>query len=243
MSDAAHPLSEAVRYFWVTRQKQAERQGSKSGKRDQGNRAAITGGGHMDGFCSAVKKVLVGAGVPDAAIYLKKQRELPGFFRATKEWDLLVVAASSLIAVVEVKSQVGPSFGNNLNNRTEEALGNAKDLWTAYREGAFKPSTKPWLGYLMLLEDTAATRRPITPREPHFGVFPEFKTASYAKRYELLCLKLLRERLYDAVCFVLSDKSRGLKGAYEEPSKELAFERFAAGLRAHAGAYATGRRR
>ena len=58
-----------------------------------------------------------------------------------------------LIVVLEVKSQVGPSFGNNFNNRTEEAIGSALDLWTAYREGAFNKTIRPWLGYLFLLED------------------------------------------------------------------------------------------
>jgi len=52
------------------------------------------------------------------------------------------------VAAIEFKSQVG-SFGNNYNNRTEEAIGSASDIWGAYREGAFKPSARPWLGYLM----------------------------------------------------------------------------------------------
>jgi hypothetical protein len=59
---------------------------------------------------------------------------LPGFFRPTKLWDMLVIHEGKLIAAIELKSQVGPSFGNNFNNRTEEAIGNAHDLWTAYRE-------------------------------------------------------------------------------------------------------------
>ena len=63
--------------------------------------------------------------------------ELPGFFRPTKEWDIVVVSDNNLIAAIELKSQIGPSFGNNFNNRTEEALGTAMDIWTAYREGAF----------------------------------------------------------------------------------------------------------
>ena len=48
-----------------------------------------------------------------------------------------------LIAIVEFKSQVGPSFADSYNNRTEEALGNATDLWTAYGEGACKLSQRP----------------------------------------------------------------------------------------------------
>jgi len=35
---------------------------------------------------------------------------------------------------IELKSRVG-SFGNNVNNRTEEAIGNAADIWRAYEEG------------------------------------------------------------------------------------------------------------
>jgi hypothetical protein len=68
---------------------------------------------------------------------VRTKRELPGFFRPTKDWDMLVVHEGHLIAAVEFKSQRGPSFGNNFNNRTEEAIGNATDLWTAFREGAY----------------------------------------------------------------------------------------------------------
>jgi len=37
---------------------------------------------------------------------------------------------------------------NNFNNRVEEALGSATAIWTAYREGTFKPSQRPWIGWL-----------------------------------------------------------------------------------------------
>jgi hypothetical protein len=126
-------------------------------------------------------------------------------FRPEKQWDLLVVVKNCLIAAVEFKSQVGPSFGNNYNNRTEEALGSATDIWAAYREGAFKPSQRPWLGYLMLLEEVPGSMRPVRAKEPHFKVFPEFRQASYAKRYEILLTKLVRDRLYDSACLLLSD--------------------------------------
>ena len=41
---------------------------------------------------------------------------LPGYFRPTKLWDLLVTYKGQLIAAIELKSHVGPSFGNNFNN-------------------------------------------------------------------------------------------------------------------------------
>jgi len=52
-----------------------------------------------------------------------------------------------LIAAIEAKSQVGPSFGNNFNNRTEEAMGSALDLWTAFRKRDYLDNPQPFLGY------------------------------------------------------------------------------------------------
>jgi len=143
---------------------------------------------------------------------------------------LTVVVDGELLATIEFKSHVGPSFGNNFNNRVEEALGSAIDILTAYREGAFKPSQKPWLGWLMLLEDTCKSQSPVQVLEPHFKVFKEFKKASYVKRYELFCERLVRERLYDATCLLLSDRDRGVKGKYSEPNKEIDFKKFVTSL-------------
>jgi len=191
----------------------------------------------MDGFARLVRGILVESGIPDVTVFRKEKRELPGFFRATKQWDLLVVVDGNLLASIELKSQVGPSFGNNFNNRTEEAVGSATDLWTAYREGAFK-EIRPWLGYVMLLEQAPKSTNPVGVAEPHFNVFEEFRDASYAKRYELFCQKLVRERLYDAACFLLSERIGGLKGKYSEPSAELSFQNFAASLTGRMTAYA-----
>jgi hypothetical protein len=120
--------------------------------------------------------------------------------------------------------------------KTEEAIGSAADLWAAYREGAFKPSARPWLGYLMMLEDCPASTRSVRSSEPFFSVFPEFRGASYKQRYEILLTKLVRERLYDAACFVISDSKTGPEGAYQEPSPELSFQNFVTSLRGRATA-------
>jgi len=142
------------------------------------------------------------------------------------------------LASIEFKAHIGPSFGNNFNNRVEEALGNSTDLLTAYREGKFKASQKPWLGWLMLLEETPKSTSAVRVDEPHFEVFPEFKETSYARRYELFCERLMRERLYDRDCLILSDKTGGLKGRFTEPNPEFGFANFATSLSAHASAYA-----
>lgn len=223
-------LSDAVRRFWNARSAQAERQGRATGRRDTGARSAVTGGGQMDGFAALLRKLMVDRGVPTASILSRTTVELPGWFRAEKKWDLLVIINKRLIAAVELKSQVGPSFGNNFNNRTEEALGSATDLWAAYREGAFEPSARPWLGYLMMLEDCGASQKPVKVFEPHFKVFKEFRRASYATRYEQLLLKLVRDRLYDGVCFLTSESTSGLSGRFREPNREMAFARFAESL-------------
>ncbi len=210
----------AVRYFWLKRGEQARRQGSTD-KKDAGDRAAVTGGKQMDGFVDLICASLKAAGVPDACLYRNRAVQLPGWFRAEKQWDLIVKVEGELVAVLELKSQVGPSFGNNFNNRTEEALGSASDLVAAFREGAFNPSPRPWVGYLMLLEDCEASRRPVGVEEPHFKVFPEFRQASYARRYEILLQKLVRDQLYDAAGFLISSKEAIADGAFVEPNPEL----------------------
>jgi hypothetical protein len=226
-------LRQAIKHFWKTRETQAQRQGSKTGTRDAGFRTAVTGGRQMDGFISLVRDYLCENGLPKTHVYCESRIELPGWYRPEKKWDLLVIADGIFLAGIEFKSQVG-SFGNNYNNRTEEAIGSATDIWAAYREGAFKPSARPWLGYMMLLEEAPGSTRPVKPQEPHFKVFPEFKNASYAKRYEVLLTKLVRERLYDSSCFLLSDARNGPRGSYREPVPELSFENFMTSLLARA---------
>ncbi len=191
----------------------------------------------MDGFIELLTELIVGAGLPATCVYRKKAVELPGYFRPTKEWDLLVVRERQLVAAIEVKSQAGPSFGNNFNNRVEEAIGSAADLWTAFREKAFLDSPPPFLGYFFMLEDCPASNRPIAVQEPHFKVFPEFVGASYTRRYELFCRKLVLERHYTASAFITSSSATGIKGIYSMPAPDLSIEQFAKRLLAHVKAF------
>lgn len=233
--DYSEKVADAVAHFWRTRLKQGESQGSTSGVRDAGGRRAVTGGAQLDGFIRLLASILEDAGLPEHTIHTQ-QTVLPGYFRPTKKWDLVAVADDQLLATIEFKSQVG-SFGNNFNNRVEEALGSATDILTAYSKGAFKPSQKPWMGWLMLLEDADGSQSPVQVSEPHFEVFEDMKNASYAKRYELFCERLVRKRLYDAACLLLSDRTEGLKGSYSEPDPEIGFRNFAVSLSAHAHAF------
>lgn len=230
-------LRMAIAHFWNARGTQADAQGEADEGKDRGERGAVTGGKHLDGFLKLVASLLEGAGLQRSHIYWQAKTELPGWFRAEKNWDLLVVADGRLIAVIEFKSQVG-SFGNNFNNRSEEAMGSATDLWAAYEGGAFKLSERPWLGYLMLLEDSPKVKTPVKVKQPHFEVFPEYKGASYLERYNQLFTRLVRKRLYDSCCLLLSPRDRGISGIYSEPNPELSFVTFVGSLFAKAVAVA-----
>jgi hypothetical protein len=195
-------IKSAVQHFWETRDKQKLEQDEKSVK-DTGNRSSVTGGKQLDGFLTLLLKVATDIGIPKQCIYMKGN-QLPGYFRPTKDWDMLIISPSKkLIAVIELKSQVG-SFGNNFNNRTEEALGSAIDLWTAFRENGFPNQSAPWLGYLMIVEKSAKSISPIRISEPYFKVFKEFQNTSYIDRYKLFCQKLMRERHYSQCCLIWS---------------------------------------
>jgi len=231
-----HRTAKAVAHYWQTRATQRKKQ-EAGGRADQGLRSAVTGGAQMDGFIDLFTELVTLAGIPGNCIFRKKAVELPGFFRPTKEWDLLVVRERTLIAAIEAKSQVGPSFGNNFNNRTEEAIGSAIDLWTAFREKAYLESPQPFVGYFFMLEDCEASNRPVSVQEPHFKVFSEFVGASYLRRYELLCRKLVLERHYTTAAFISSSSLDGLEGAYKTPADDLSMERFAKMLVAHVATF------
>jgi len=216
----------AVAHYWATRTRQQNKQ-VKDGKADQGLRSAVTGGAQLDGFIQLFADLVRSAGLPETDIYYKKRLELPGFFRPTKEWDLLIIHEQKLLAAIEAKSQVGPSFGNNFNNRTEEAMGSALDLWTAYREGAFLSGPQPFLGYFFMLEDCPTSQRPVKVKEPHYKVFPEFVGASYLQRYELFCRKLMLERHYTSTAFITSNRETGLQGRYVTPAPDISLDQFA----------------
>jgi hypothetical protein len=236
LSDLPRHVREAVRFYWQTRTKQLEKQAG-SGAKDHGLRSAVTGGAQMDGFISLLTRLVIEAGIERSYVFCNESLELPGYFRPTKKWDFLVVVRGQLVAALEAKSQVGPSFGNNFNNRTEEAMGSALDLWTAFREGAFGGAVRPWLGYVFLLDDCARSRAPVSVKEPHFKVFEEFRNSSYAKRYEVFCRRLVLERHYDSAAFLLSETQAGLEGDYTEPAADLAFQKFAQSLVAQVAAF------
>lgn len=221
-------VAEATSSFWRSRGS------AQTARRQGGARDAVVGGKNMDGFVDLVRRVVAHCGLPAQAVYTRKsQVVLPGFFRATKSWDVLVIYEQRLLGVFEFKSQVG-SFGNNFNNRSEEVIGSAADLWVAHHHGAYGDGPRrsrtqvaeylpallnpnlmtdprpPFLAWLMLLEECDASLASVHCEEPHYLVFDEFRDASYARRYQILCERLVERQLYSAAALELSpsDTSR-----------------------------------
>ena len=194
---------------------------------------------HGTNYEALVKEIVHRNGLEDADICLKRRvLTLPGYFRPTKLWDMLVLNQKRLVAAVEFKSQVGPSFGNNFNNRAEEAIGIAVDFWTAYREGAFGETPRPFVGWLMLVEDCKKSRSPVSDSSPHFEVFPEFNGTSYSERYNILCRKLVQEQLYTAASLLLSPRTALDSGDFSELSEITNLKTFVSTLAGHVAAEA-----
>lgn len=236
LTDYETKATKAVKAFWKSRDAAHKKQ-IASGKADAGTRGAVTAGKNMDGFVSLLIDIIKANGLKNAEIIRdgRVPLTLPGFFRPTKMWDMLVIHRGRLIAATELKSQVG-SFGNNFNNRTEEAIGTAHDLWTAYREGSFGESPRPFVGWLMLVEDAPGSRSPVAERSPHFPVRPEFQNASYLQRYDLLCRKLMQENLYTAASVITSPVTAARSGCFAEISEVTGLRNFITTFAAHIAA-------
>lgn len=226
----------AVKNFWKKRKAATQKQ-IATGKSDQGERAGVTSGKNMDGFIDLILAIVRANGLAHAEIHLKRAvLTLPGYFRPTKLWDLLVIHKGELIAAIELKSQVGPSFGNNFNNRTEEAIGTAHDFWTAYREEAFGKQPRPFVGWLMMVEDAPKSRSSVKDASPHFPIFAEFRNASYLERYELLCQKLVQEHLYTTASLITAKRSAATSGEFAEMSPMTGLKAFVTALAGHVAA-------
>lgn len=238
LADYEIKTQQAVKVFWGNREEARKKQ-VKAGKIDQGERAGVTGGKNMDGFLALILDLVKANGLSHADTHQSRALvTLPGYFRPTKLWDLVVIHRGHLVAAIEFKSQVGPSFGNNFNNRTEEAIGTAHDFWTAYREKAFGEQPRPFVGWMMVVEDADASRSPVRDKATHFPVFPQFQGASYQKRYDILCQRLVLEQLYTCASVIASPRSAVSTGTYSELSEMTGLKTFVRSFAAHIAAEA-----
>jgi hypothetical protein len=202
-------LRKAVAHYWRTLAAQSSKQ--KAGM-DHGRRSAVTGGKQMDGFCELVDWVLRENGLEEASIYVRSDRELPGFFRPTKEWDMLVVHEGRTIAAIEFTSRRVPPLASDTNTPIEETIGMAEGMWTAFRQesnGRSRP--RPWLGWVMLIEDRT-------------------DSGSYGRGYEQILRKFTLERLFDSATLLASPGKGHAQDALIQPAEDLSMKRLLSSL-------------
>lgn len=217
LADYQRKSREAVMAFWRNRE-----------------RTGITVDKSMDGFAALVRDLVKANGLAHAEIYQKGAAPvLPGYFRPTVIWDLVVTDHGRLIAVIQFKSRVGRSMENSLNHTMGEAVGPAKDFWGAYRGGAFGKQPPPLAAWFMLVEDAPRSRTGVRDRSPHFPVFPEFEGASYLQRYDILCQRLVREQLYTTASVIVSPRTAAASGEYQDLSEMTSLKTFVTALAGH----------
>ena len=227
--------AESVKAFWGNRDAARPKQ-IKAGKVDVGTRGTVTGGKNMDGFFALMIDLVEANGLKDATV-IREGRiplTLPGYSRP---WDLLLLRGNRLVAALELKSQV-VSFGHNFTQRTEETMSKAQDLWTAFRKGAFGEAPRPFVGWLMLVEDAPRSRSPIRDRSLHFPERPEFQDPPSIERYNLLCKKLVQEQLYTTTAVLASPQTAIKTGKFSDVSDMTSLKTFVTSFAGHIAAEA-----
>lgn len=226
--DYEQAFAQAIADFWLIKTDQqaaADLLGTSTGA----THGAVRAGKHMAPFEALIRQVVQDAGVvvdpePSDTIYL------PGYYRETKSWDVVLQYKGHALAIVEAKSQ-GSSLANNFNNRVEEAIGQAADVWKSHERGLLVSGIRPWIGYLMVVEETVKTTEPkhlLSGKVVPAGMLvdPVFDGMSYAERYATAFKRLDQERMLDATCVAITDRT----GAYSYPDQWLSFNGFAAQL-------------
>lgn len=229
MAPTRTDLETAVAAYWETKERQriaAEAIQSKA----EGTAKSVRGGGQFNPVVNLIARFFIDAGYPRSSIGATRAKTtLPGHYRPEKTWDLVVVHKGVLVAAIELKALGAPSFGKNYNNRVEEALGNAADLSRTALAGLVGPET-PWLGYFFLMQDEEGSRRPLYKSGVRsFAREKIWRDLSYQDRFSVTGARLLDERIYDAICYLVSSPD---EPGPLEPSSRLNWRHFAAAIEA-----------
>ncbi|MFI9364003.1 PaeR7I family type II restriction endonuclease [Kitasatospora sp. NPDC053057] len=232
MTVSRQDFEDAVAAYWGVKQAQEDQSAIKAAV-GAGTAGSVRGGKHFDSIAALLAKFFLEAGYPRESIRIttSQRLELPGYYRPQKQWDVVVAYENTLVAAFELKALGGPSFGNNYNNRVEEALGSAVDLRRAALADLY-PGEKPWLGYFFIMQDEEGSRRPVKPAEGAFPVEDIWRGKSYQERFGIFCQRLMAEQLYDAVCYVTSSATDPKPS---EPIASLDWRHFSAAINARIG--------
>lgn len=183
----------AVRYWFEAKESQLAAV-LNAGRSQGGRRDAVVGGKHLDGLNTLVVDELDRLDVTGLSYLTNARATLPGYYRASKSWDLLVLRDGEPILVVEYKSMKG-SEGKNLNNRIDEVLGVGEDLRAAQEHGLVPRNLRR--AYIFIMETTPEVLTPVGFRGSVGVPDDVFVTASYLDRMAILCSRIRQTGLYD----------------------------------------------
>ena len=97
LADYERQAGEAVMALWGNREK-ARQKAMEAGSSDVGERAGVTAGKNMDGFVALIIDLVEANGLRNAAVHKTRSVvTLSGYFRPTKQWDLLVMNDDRLV--------------------------------------------------------------------------------------------------------------------------------------------------
>lgn len=197
---------------------------SQRGHSDQGERAGITSGKHLDPIVNIIAEEIISAGIEEKDVHASHSgMELPGWFRPTKQWDILAFSQDALVMAIELKS-ISSSYSKNLNNRVEEALGMAVDVKSAERHGLFQCNIPPLFAYVMIVKsDDQSRKQTVDPKDTYFKADDSFYGCSYIERFKIMCRRFVEEGMYDAVWFVTVDPESGV---IDDPDPSLNYDNF-----------------
>lgn len=186
-------IASAVKEFWA--------------RRSGGTQSAT----HDKAFLKLIADELEQLGWPGhvAQSFGDKEAVVAGHFRVAKSWDIGCRDSDGTPRIcVEFKSQVD-SYGNNGNNRYEEALGSGLDLRARHGRGTV-------LGFVFVICDEPASRSVNRARLPDLD--PVFVGTLHVDRRRVFSeriveYKLNGDSLYDAAALLLVRRD----GTFEHP--------------------------
>jgi hypothetical protein len=180
--------------YWIKAKDDQAKLSRISGRAQAGNRAAVTGGKHLAGINKLIVDELKLLGLTNLELKFNNQAVVPGYYRASKAWDLLAIHKGEPVLVVEYKSMKG-SEGKNLNNRADEALGVGEDLRAAQEEKLIRQGLLR--AYIFIMEVTPEVTKPVKAKVGAGRVDPVFDGASYLDRVAIMCERIRERGLYD----------------------------------------------
>ncbi|GAA3220442.1 PaeR7I family type II restriction endonuclease [Oerskovia jenensis] len=198
--------------FWLEKDHAVQR--NLAGGRE-GHGAQARDARHMQSIAAFVRGMFVQAGLDDEDVFV--DRAIPGFYRRSKNWDVVATYKGHLVGVVELKSQVG-SEGNNGNNRIEEALGSAFDAATAQDLNRAFGVLPIWTAFCVVFGSDPLSAKPVRTRgRPLFDTDPIFDGMTYGRQWEIAVERFVQTGAYDAGWMVHTWLDYEKNPGYREP--------------------------